>query len=399
LNKYNNSTLSLKSTLTLPCGVVLKNRIAKSPMSDSLGDGKGNPTVKQIRLYERWAQGGTALSFIGEVQGDYHYPEKPGNLVLNENSDIELLKQLSSKALIDDSHIWPQIGHAGALSHLPISEPKGPSSLDLEGLKCEEMSIEEVKELPLMYARTALLAKEVGFSGIQIHAGHGFLLSQFLSPLFNKRKDEFGDSIKERSKIVLEIIQSVRNALGSSFPIAIRINSSDLLESGLTQEDSLEFIKLLDDSSIDLIDISGGTYFPGAKASSEGISNGPYFLDFAKSARQVTFKPLMITGGFKNKKEALDAISSGVVDMINIGRAMVLNPNLANDWMNDTNVEVKFPRFESSVLGGITAWYIMLLTAISEDREKEFDLELLTALKEYEKRDAIRCNIWKDTFY
>ncbi|MEO0378398.1 MAG: oxidoreductase, partial [Cyanobacteria bacterium P01_A01_bin.17] len=172
----------LQKKLELPCGAVLKNRLAKSAMSDSLADGEGNPTEAQIRLYERWAEGGVAVSFIGEVQGDPRFPEKPGNLVLGPHSNQQALQSLTRRSVIEGAHLWPQLGHAGALAHLPISQPKGPSPLDVEGLHCAGMSIEEINELPGMYAKTALHAKTVGFSGVHIHAGHGFLLSQFLSP-------------------------------------------------------------------------------------------------------------------------------------------------------------------------------------------------------------------------
>ena len=107
-------------------------------MSDSLGNGEGDPTEAQIRLYERWAEGGAALSIIGEVQGDHRYPEKPGNLVLENVPIIRLIQSLASRSVIEGAHIWPQLGHAGALSHLPISQPKGPSALDIEGLQCAE---------------------------------------------------------------------------------------------------------------------------------------------------------------------------------------------------------------------------------------------------------------------
>ena len=385
----------MKGKIKLPCGVILKNAIGKSPMSDSLGDGKGNPTKEQIRLYERWAEGGTSLSIIGEVQLDYSYPERPGNLVLNDASDIKLFKELTSKALINGSHLWAQIGHAGALSHLPISKPKGPSLLDIEGLKCEGMSLNEVKNLPSRYAKAASKAKELGFSGVQIHAGHGFLLSQFLSPLFNKRDDEYGGDIKSRCKIILQIINSVRIEVGDTFPISIRINSSDNIEGGLTQKDSLKAIGFLDKTSLDLIDISGGTYFPGAKASSDSLINGPYFLEFAKKARKITSIPLMISGGFKKKDEVQSAISSGVVDMVSIGRGMIIDTNLANTWINNSGSDPIFPKFEVVVPGGITAWYTMRLTAIANDDEDNFNLDLINALESYEKRDNEKCFIWK----
>ena len=389
----------LHRSLELPCGAILKNRISKSPMSDSLADGGGDPTEAQIRLYERWAEGGVALSFIGEVQGDPRFPEKPGNLVLGTHSNQDLLQLLTRRAVIEGAHLWPQIGHAGALSHLPISQPKGPSALDIEGLQCAAMSIDDIHELPDMYARTALHAKTVGFSGVLIHAGHGFLLSQFLSPLFNHRKDGYGGSIEARCCIVLEAISEVRRAVGPSFPVGIRINSTDQLEGGLTEVDALEVVRLLDQTSIDLIDISGGTYFPGAKASSEGTSSGPYFIDFARRAKGVTTVPLILTGGFKKRDQAIEALASGAADMVGLGRAMALDPRLADAWLSEEGSDPDFPKFESTVPGGITAWYTMRLTALGEDQENAFKLDLPTAIHKYEKRDAQRCIKWREKFF
>jgi 2,4-dienoyl-CoA reductase-like NADH-dependent reductase (Old Yellow Enzyme family) len=391
-----NSNHVLRSTLELPCGAILKNRLAKSPMSDSLGNGEGDPTEAQIRLYEKWAEGGTALSIIGEVQGDHRYPEKPGNLVLGPKSNQQALKLLASRSLVKGAHLWTQLGHAGALSYLPISRPKGPSALDIEGLQCAGMSINEVQELPGMYARTALHAKTAGFSGVLIHAGHGFLLSQFLCPLFNHRNDGYGGSIEARCRIVLEVISEVRRAVGPSFPVGIRINSTDKLEGGLTEVDALEVVRLLDQTSIDLIDISGGTYFPGAKASSGSSSRGPYFLDFARRAKGITHVPLMATGGFKRREQAVDAVASGAVDMVGLARAMVLDPQLAKAWLTEKGGDPDFPKFESNPPGGITAWYTMRLTALGEDREDAFTLDLPSAIRIYEDRDAQRCIAWRN---
>ena len=236
----------LGPSLELPCGVILKNRLAKSAMSDSLGNGEGDPTEAQIRLYERWAQGGAAVSIIGEVQGDPRYPEKPGNLVLGAHADQQAIRSLVARATIEGAHLWPQLGHAGALSHGPISQPKGPSALDINGLQCAGMSVEDIHELPEMYARTAAYAKNAGFGGVHVHAGHGFLLSQFLSPLFNRRDDGYGGSIEARSRIVLEVIDAVRRTVGASFPVGIKINSTDKLEGGLTEADALEVVRLLE---------------------------------------------------------------------------------------------------------------------------------------------------------
>jgi 2,4-dienoyl-CoA reductase-like NADH-dependent reductase (Old Yellow Enzyme family) len=392
------STHSLRRSLELPCGAIFKNRLGKSPMSDSLANGEGDPTEAQIRLYERWAEGGAAVSFIGEVQGDPRFPEKPGNLVLSEHSNMEMVRSLASRSTIEGAHIWPQIGHAGALSHLPISQPRGPSALDIEGLQCAAMSLDDIHDLPQMYARTALHAKVAGFSGVLIHAGHGFLLSQFLSPLFNHRTDGYGGSIEARCRIVLEVINEVRRAVGPSFPVGIRINSTDQLEGGLTEVDALEAVRLLDRTSIDLIDVSGGTYFPGAKASSDGSGRGPYFLDFARQAKEVTKVPLMLTGGFKSRDQAVDAIASGAADMVGLARAMVLNPRIAQDWLSEAGGDPEFPRFDSNPPGGITAWFTMRLTALGEDQEEAFKLDLPAAIRVYEERDAQRCIKWREKF-
>ena len=389
----------LRSSLELPCGAVLKNRLAKSAMSDSLGNGEGDPTDAQMRLYEKWAEGGAAVSIIGEVQVDPRYPEKPGNLVFGAHTDKKSIESLVSRAVIDGAHLWPQLGHAGALAHLPISQPKGPSALDVEGLQCAGMSVEEIQELPDMYARTAAYAKHAGFSGVHVHAGHGFLLSQFLSPLFNRRNDGYGGSIEARCRIVLKVIGEVRRAVGPLFPVGIKINSTDKLEGGLIEDDALEVIRLLDQTSVDLIDISGGTYFPGAKASSEGSSVGePYFLRFARRAKSVTDVPLMLTGGFQKREQAVNAVADSTVDMVSLARAMVLNPRLAEAWLTEEGGDPEFPKFESPPSGGVTAWYTMRITALGEDNENTFTLDPQSALRDYEERDAQRCVKWREKF-
>jgi 2,4-dienoyl-CoA reductase-like NADH-dependent reductase (Old Yellow Enzyme family) len=398
MTENSNSNHVLQSSLELPCGATLKNRLAKSPMSDALGNGEGDPTEAQVRLYERWADGGAAVSFIGEVQGDPRFPEKPGNLVLGAHTNQEMLRALASRGTIEKAHLWPQLGHAGALAHLPISLPRGPSALDIEGLQCAGMSIDDIRDLPHMYAKTALHAKTAGFSGVLIHAGHGFLLSQFLSPLFNRRNDGYGGSIEARCRIVIEVINEVRRTVGPSFPIGIRINSTDKLEGGLTEVDALEAVRLLDQTSIDLIDVSGGTYFPGAKASSDGSGRGPYFLDFARRAKEVTKVPLMATGGFKKRAQAVDAVASGAIDMVGLARAMVLNPRLAQVWLTEAGGDPEFPKFDSNPPGGITAWYTMRLTALGEDQEDAFTLDLPSAIRIYEDRDAQRCIKWGEKF-
>jgi 2,4-dienoyl-CoA reductase-like NADH-dependent reductase (Old Yellow Enzyme family) len=383
-------------SLTLPCGIVLKNRIAKSAMSDSLGDGCGNPTARQIRLYERWAEGGAALSIVGEVQCSPYFAERPGNLVLGPTSDFDGLKELTRRGSHNGTHLWAQLGHAGAMAYPPISEPKGPSAIDMPGLQCGALTSQEIQAVPMAFANAARLAMEVGFGGVEIHAAHGFLLSQFLSPLFNRRIDGYGGSSQARMRLLMEVVEAVSSVAGSRFPIGVKLNASDQLEGGLTEADALEVIAALDRTRIDLIDISGGTYFPGAKSSSDRRGGGPYFTEFARQARSITGKPLMVTGGFKTIQQAADALAGGAADMIGFARALALDPGLPGKWHAE-EASPAFPSFDASPEGGITAWYTMRLNALSKDRDTAEIGDPYTALDTYNTRDMTRVEKWNNT--
>lgn len=388
----------LAAPFELPCGVVLKNRLAKAAMSDSLGDGVGRPTDEQVELYRRWSTGGAALSLIGEVQVDYRYPERPGNLVLWPGADNARLARLAAVGSTDGAQIWPQLGHAGALAHASISRPAGPSAFNIEGLQCDALTPSDVDALPVIYARAAAHARAVGFNGVQIHAGHGFLLSQFLSPLFNRRSDHYGGSIEARCRLLLAVVREVRAEVGPEFAIAVKINSSDQLEGGLDEDDALVAMSLLGDEGVDLIDISGGTYFPGAPASSDRRSSGPYFLEFARRARTVTDTPLMVTGGFKTRGEAAAAVATGATDIVGLARTMALAPDVAAKWLRHGRADPQFPSFEAPPAGGITAWFTMRLTALANGDEDSFEPSLSEAIEAYEARDADRIATWERTF-
>ncbi len=389
---------TLALPLELPCGQKLKNRIVKSAMSDSLGDGRGNPTQAQIRLYERWAAGGAAAMIIGEVQGASRFAEKPGNLVLREDSELLLFEELARRGSANGALLWLQLGHAGAMAYPPISTPKGPSKVEMPGLCCEALTLGEIRQLPAEFAQTALLAKRLGFSGVQIHAAHGFLLSQFLSPLFNKRIDGYGGSLDGRMRLLLEVIDEVRKAVGSQFVVSVKLNATDLLEGGIEELEALETIAALDKTDVDLIDVSGGTYFPGAKSASDKVVPCPYFVDFAKRAQAVTDKPLMVTGGFKSLEHAVDAITSGATEVVGLARSMVLDPELPNQWLLDNSNDPAFPKFASPPEGAITAWYTMRLADIGNNRETDSEPDLQKSLKAYNTRDEARVGEWNARF-
>jgi len=388
----------LQQPLTLACGAVLANRLAKSAMSDSLGDGAGDPTPAQARLYERWAEGGLALSIVGEVQAQADALEKPGNLVLAADSDLTTFRNLTGRATAGGAHLWAQLGHAGAMAYPPLGRPRGPSALDLPGLACTAMTAAEVEALPALFAGGAARARAAGFTGVQIHAAHGFLLSQFLSPLFNRRTDRWGGSLDNRARLLIEVTAAMRAAVGPAFPVALKLNASDLLEGGFTEAEAEAVVEMLDNTSLDLLEISAGTYFPGARSSAEAGSGGPAFLDFARRARRRTGKPLMAAGGFKTRAQAVAALHDGALDIVALARPLVLDPALPARWMSAAGGDPVFPRFPPPPPGAVTAWYTMRIAALAEDREAVFAMDAETALRLYDERDAARCSVWAARF-
>ena len=199
-------------------------------------------------------------------------------------------------------------------------------------------------------------------------------------------------------RLLLEVIDAVRASVGSSFVLALKLNSTDQLQGGFEQEDALKVISALDKRGVDLIDISGGTYFPGATAASDSSGGGPYFLDFMARARQRTDTPLMLTGGFKTHEQVRAAISSGCIDVVGLARALALAPALVNEWRSGNTDNPEFPQFSQPPAGGITAWYTMRLAHLGEDRETSDTLELCAALQQYNDRDNERVMVWNRHF-
>lgn len=387
----------LFTPLDLPNGQQLKNRLIKSAVSDMLGDGRGNPTAAQQHLYARWAEGGVAASIVGEVQSGPGSPEASGNLILNDKSDDNAFRALAEAGGRAESALWLQLGHAGALTPPELGSPVGPSALNLPDLQARELSVAEIRKLPMAFARTAARAEQLGFAGVQIHAAHGFLLSQFLSPLFNRRTDAYGGPVRNRMRLLLEVVEAVRDAVCPGFTVALKLNSSDGLEGGLEETDALVITAELDGTGLDLIDISGGTYFPGAPASSDQPSSGPYFLEFAKAVRRLTDIPLMATGGFKLRQEAEAAIATGAVDVVGLARALILNPSLPHDWKQGKS-DPAFPTFPRRIPGGVTAWYTLAIRAIAEQASAQPDTDIDASIDRLGTITKAQTKNWRRTF-
>lgn len=335
----------LAQSLTLPCGAVLPNRLCKAAMTEGIADEHLRATERHVTLYRRWSEGGAGLLLTGNVMIDRRVLERPGNVALDPSSpDAETMRRLrawTQAGTSNGNHLWMQISHAGRQSPRYVTgQPLGPSAVQLELLgnyaKPRALTEAEILDFIQRYARVAATAREAGFTGVQIHAAHGYLLSSFLSPITNQRNDAWGGSLENRARMLIETLRATRKAVGSDFPMAIKLNSDDFRKGGFNHEDCLQVVEWLNAEGLDLLEISGGTYeqprllgFDG-KASSKATEpqrestkkREAYFLDYAVAIRKIAKMPLMVTGGFRSRAGMEAALAANECDVIGLGRPL-----------------------------------------------------------------------------
>ncbi len=312
-----------------------------------MADSNHRPDSRLGLLYETWAQGGIGLLITGNVMCDHRALGEPNNVVVEkETADLASLKSWASKGTAHGTQFWMQINHPGRqIPNFLAKTPVAPSAialrppLDKAFNKPRALENVEILEIITRFADTAELAKQAGFTGVQIHGAHGYLVAQFLSPLSNQRLDQWGGSIENRMRFVLEIYRAIRTRVGAKFPIAIKLNSADFQRGGFTEEESLKVIRALSDEGMDLIEVSGGSYEApvmmegNRKASTQ--SREAYFLDFAAKARTHCKAPLMVTGGFRSAEGMKQALASGNLDLVGLARSLALDPTFPNKLLGD----------------------------------------------------------------
>ncbi len=331
----------LDHSLTLPCGAVLKNRLAKAAMTEGLASAENRATPDHVRLYDRWAKGGYGLLITGNVVVDRRFLERPGNVAIDRNGGENELAAYAKAASQQDTHIWMQINHPGRQASTGIAPFVSASENELVGQEgvSRAMAPNEIEDVIQRFILCARVARETGFTGVQIHAAHGYLLSQFLSPLTNRRHDDWGGSLENRARPLIEILRGTRAALGPDFPISVKLNSADFQSGGFQEEESLEVIGWLEDEGMDLLEISGGNYESmrmsgrdesmAVLSAAEGSSTQTreaYFLDFAARVRARAQVPLAVTGGFRTRSLMEKALESGKTDVIGLARPLCFDP-------------------------------------------------------------------------
>lgn len=413
----------LTEALTLPGGARLRNRLAKSALTEGLGDANGHPTPELERLYGLWSDGGAGLLITGNVQIDRRHLERPGNVVIDGAPSPELrarLKAWAAAGTRGGNALWMQINHAGRQTPALINPtPSAPSAVPL-GLPGKQfgtpvaMTEAEIASVIDRFAIAAAAAAEAGFGGVQVHAAHGYLLSQFLNPRANRRTDDWGGSLDNRMRLLIEVVRRVRAAVGAGFPVSVKLNSADFQRGGFAFEDSLEVAARLEAEGIDLLEISGGSYEQPKMMDLEGLeaaepqrvaastaAREAYFLDFAVAMRKRVKLPLMVTGGFRSKAAIEAALASGSVDVIGLGRPMCADPAAPQRLLDGA---ASLDRWEQRLallppaLGflrrinmlraidgfAVQYWYYAQLYALGRTGRADPDLSVFAAMREVE---------------
>jgi 2,4-dienoyl-CoA reductase-like NADH-dependent reductase (Old Yellow Enzyme family) len=359
-------TSPIFSSFTLPNGQVLKNRLVKAAMEENLATFENLPGDELKCLYKAWADGGVGLILTGNVMVDHLAMTGPGGVVLEQETDLTPFIEWAKLSKTNNTKIWMQINHPGrqvfkkmggkVLSPSDVALEMGKHSAMFSAPK--PMHEDEIQDVIQRFTTTAKRAEQAGFDGVEIHAAHGYLVAQFLSPLTNKRNDKWGGSLENRARLLIDIVKSVKAECSEGFAIAVKLNSADFQRGGFDVEDAEQVVKMLDELNVDLVELSGGSYeapaMQGRTADNRTLAREAYFLEFASKIAENVSLPIMTTGGVRRYEVAKQVVDSGV-QLVGMASALALTPDLPNKWQHDTTVLGHIPvvKWKDKTLSGL----------------------------------------------
>ena len=354
----------LFTALKLPNGSSIPNRICKAAMEENMAESGQLPGKALVNLYQQWADGGVGLILTGNVMVAPDAMTGPGGVYLGADTftdpNAKVKFQTWAKAgKSGGAKLYMQISHPGRQVYAtqgtePVSASATRVKMDGPAAKmfgeARALSSDEVRGMIDRFANSATAAEQAGFDGVQIHAAHGYLVAQFLSPLTNLRKDEWGGSLEGRAKFLLEIVRTVRARVSPEFGVGIKLNSADFQRGGFDVADARQVVEWLGGEAVDFVELSGGNYESAAMMgmAEDGRAQSTkaremYFLDFAKDIGGAAKMPIMVTGGVTKRETAETALAEGSVDIIGIARGFGYNPNLPKDWEAGENLQIHVP--------------------------------------------------------
>ena len=384
----------LADPITLPSGLRLPNRIVKAPMTENLADADNQPTPRHERLYRRWADGGSGLLVTGNMMVDRRYLERSRNIVADRHLDVERLAAVRRAA--GETPMIAQISHPGRQTNRFVAgTPVAPSAGDAVSMlglfgRPRALSGAEIEEVVAAFGRAAALCEEAGLDGVQVHAAHGYLLAQFLSPHVNRRTDRWGGDVAGRARALLECVRAARASTVDGFSVAVKLNSSDFRHGGFSEDDAERVVRLLVDEGVDLVEVSGGTYEnpallgidvhepaaePAGGAATDGVpadAKEAYFAGFAARAREAAAGvPVMLTGGIRTRAAMEALLEGGAVDLIGLGRPVAVDPDLPRALLGGADGQA-LPSYRLPTVAGMAGeseWYEAQLARLGSGRE------------------------------
>ncbi len=390
----------LHSPLKLPNGSSLPNRICKAAMEENLSEQGQVPGQQLINLYQNWANGGSGLLLTGNVMISPNALSGPGAVVLEAGSDLTPFKAWAKAGTPKGGQFWMQINHPGRQLHAAMGEQAlAPSAIAVDIGKHSKVMAqpraldnEEILELKQRFVMTAVLAEKSGFTGVQLHAAHGYLISQFLSPLTNKRTDQWGGSIENRSRFLIETLKEIRKSVSPNFCVSVKLNSADFQKGGFDINDAKWVTQKLNNLDIDLLELSGGSYeSPAMHGQTNDTSTSKreaYFVDFARDIASVAQMPIMVTGGIYKMQTAIKALEKDDagfgISVLGIAKALAYIPDLPNKWKQGQQLEVTLPHAEwkDKTLAGVATTSVARrqLVRMSKGKKPSLDLSPLSSL-------------------
>ncbi len=402
--------MNLFDNLMLPNGTSIPNRIAKAAMEESLATVENAPSKALMNLYKSWADGGSGLLISGNVMVDRSALTGAGAVVLEDDQQLDKFKKWASIGKSGGARFWLQLNHPGRQMPANLQQQTwGPSEVpvDLGGLSKhfnapKEMTSEIIDEVIQRFAHSSYLAELAGFDGVEIHAAHGYLLSQFLSPLTNKRTDMWGGSLENRARLLIEIVKHIRDKVSPTFSVAVKLNSADFQRGGFTTGEAKQVVSWLNRLKVDLVELSGGSYeapaMQGRARDGRTLAREAFFLEFATEIKKVAQMPIMITGGIKRKMVAEKVLASGV-DMVGIATALAIEPNTPNYWKNGKEIvpELSPITWENKPLASLAnmAMVRYQLTMLSKNKKTRPDIYPFWALVKQQLGDIFRARRYR----
>jgi 2,4-dienoyl-CoA reductase-like NADH-dependent reductase (Old Yellow Enzyme family) len=345
----------LFSPLVLRSGATLRNRVAKAAMEEGMAGSSQLPDQRLISLYRRWGAGGAGMMITGNVMVHAEALTGPGGVVLDDRAPLEPFTRWADAGKAGGATMWMQISHPGRLVRAELPGVVwGPSAVAVELGKHSKrfsppvaMTEEQIRATVDRFATTAGLAEQAGFDGVEVHAAHGYLLSQFLSPLVNQRSDHWGGGLENRARFLLGVVRAIRRVVSPSFAVGVKLNSADFQRGGFDADDAAKVIAMLEPLGVDLVELSGGNYespaMTGRPADGRTAAREAYFLELAADLATTSPLPLMLTGGITRRETAETVLASGIA-VVGMGTAIAVTPDLPSRWREGLEASERLPK-------------------------------------------------------